>query len=221
MSGSRADGRADVGLIVAVKRLTAAKTRLAPMFPASTRASVVLAMLVDTLTAAIQVSAVGRVTVVTPDHVAAAAAADLGADVLADPTPAGHPDPLNNAISAAERTVSKSFSNMVVLQGDLPALQTHELAEAIAAARRHKRSYVADRLDTGTAALFAFDTALDPRFGPDSSAQHRLSGAIELSGPWPGLRCDIDTPDDFAIARRLGIGPATHRTVAATSPSSR
>jgi 2-phospho-L-lactate/phosphoenolpyruvate guanylyltransferase len=215
MSGSRAEG--DVGIILAVKRLTAAKTRLAPMFSAPTREKVVLAMLVDTLTAAARVGSVRRITVVTPDDVAAAAAAELGADVLADPTPDGHPDPLNNAIAAAERMVSESATNIIVLQGDLPALQTQELVEAIAAARRHERSFVADRLGTGTAALCAFGTALDPRFGLNSSAKHRDSGAIELTGAWPGLRCDIDTPDDLAVARRLGMGPATSRAVAGSS----
>ena len=217
MSRSQADADGDVGLIVAVKRLTAAKTRLAPIFSASTRERVVLAMLVDPLTAAARVSSVRRITVVTPDDVAAAAAAELGAEVLSDPTPDGHPDPLNNAIAAAERMVSESGANIVVLQGDLPALQTQELAEAIAAARQHQRSFVADRLGTGTAALCAFGTAIDPRFGPNSSARHRHSGAIELSGAWPGLRCDIDTPDDLAIARRLGVGPATSRAVAGSS----
>jgi 2-phospho-L-lactate/phosphoenolpyruvate guanylyltransferase len=215
MSGSRSDAGADVGLIVAVKRLTAAKTRLAPVFSARTRESVVLAMLVDTVNAAARVGSVRSITVITPDDAAAAAAAELGAEVLSDPTPPGHPDPLNNAIKAAERAVSESLANIVVLQGDLPALQTQELAEAIAAARHHQRSFVADRLGTGTAALFAFGAALDPRFGPDSCAQHRRSGAIELTGAWPGLRCDIDTPDDLAVARRLGMGPATARAVAA------
>jgi 2-phospho-L-lactate/phosphoenolpyruvate guanylyltransferase len=217
MSGSRADAEDDVGLIVAVKRLAAAKTRLAPVFSAATREKVVLAMLVDTLTAAARAGSVRRITVITPDDVAAAAAAQLGAEVLSDPTPDGHPDPLNNAIAAAQRVVSESVSNIVVLQGDLPALQTQELAEAIAAARHHERSFVADRLGTGTTALCAFGTTLDPRFGPDSSAQHRRSGAIELTGAWPGLRCDIDTPDDLAVARRLGMGPATSRAVGAPS----
>ncbi len=138
------------------------------MFSAPVREGIVLGMLVDTLTAATRVSAVRLITVVTPDDVAAAAAVELGAAVIADPTPAGHPDPLNNAIAAAERVVSGSVSNIVVLQGDLPALQTQELAEAIAAARRHQRSFVADRLGTGTAALFAFGTPLDPRFGLNS-----------------------------------------------------
>ena len=162
MSGSRAEARADVGLIVAVKRLAAAKTRLAPVFSAATRENVVLAMLVDTLTAAARVSSVRHITVITPDDVAAAAASELGAEVLSDPTPEGHPDPLNNAITAAERVVAASIPNIVVLQGDLPALQTQELAEAIAAARHHERSFVADRLGTGTAALFAFGSSARP-----------------------------------------------------------
>jgi 2-phospho-L-lactate/phosphoenolpyruvate guanylyltransferase len=174
----------------------------------------VLAMLVDTLTAATRVASVRRITVVTPDDVAAAAATELGAEVISDPTPDGHSNPLNNAIAAAERAVSESTSNIVVLQGDLPALQTRELAEAIAAARRYERSFVADRPGTGTAALCAFGIPVDPRFGPDSSARHRRSGAIELTGAWPGLRCDIDTPDDLAVARRLGMGPATTRAIA-------
>lgn len=218
MRGTRVNaaggGSGDVALIIAVKRLAAAKTRLAPVFSARTRENVVLAMLVDTLSAAARVAALGSITVVTPDEAAGAAAAKLGANVVSDPTPEGHSDPLNNAIAAAERALAGSFSNAVVLQGDLPALQTQELAEAIAAARHHRRSFVADRLATGTAALCAFGAALDPQFGSGSSARHRRSGAIELTGAWPGLRCDVDTPADLAAARRLGVGPATARAIA-------
>lgn len=214
MGGTRGGSAGDTALIVAVKRLAAAKTRLAPVFSAETREKVVLAMLVDTLTAAAGVEALGLIAVVTPDDAAAAAAAGLGATVLADPTPQSHRDPLNNAIAAAELAVADSFANIVVLQGDLPSLQTVELTDAVAAARHHRRSFVADRIATGTAALFAFGTTLDPQFGPDSSARHRRSGAIELTGPWPGLRCDVDTPDDLVAARRLGIGAATARAIA-------
>jgi 2-phospho-L-lactate/phosphoenolpyruvate guanylyltransferase len=85
VSRSQADADGDVGLIVAVKRLTAAKTRLAPIFSARTRESVVLAMLVDTLTAASRVSSVGRITVVTPDDLAAAAASEPSTEVLSYP----------------------------------------------------------------------------------------------------------------------------------------
>ncbi len=214
MSGSP---DADIGLVIAVKRLAAAKTRLAPVFSASTREKVVLAMLIDTITAASAVPAVRSITVVTPDDGAAEAAGRLGARVLTDPTPDGHRDPLNNAITAAEAEVRTETSNVVVLQGDLPALQTRELAAAVADARRHPRSFVGDRHGTGTSALFSFGVALNPQFGTDSAQRHRSSGALELTGEWPGLRCDIDTPDDLLIARRLGVGAATAAAIGVNS----
>lgn len=212
MSGSP---DADIGLVIAVKRLAAAKTRLAPVFSATTREKVVLAMLIDTITAASAVPALRSVTVVTPDETAAGAARRLGARVLTDPTPDGHHDPLNNAIAAAEAEVRNETPNVVVLQGDLPALQTHELAEAITAARKHPRSFVGDRHGTGTSALLSFGVALNPQFGADSAERHRRSGALELTGAWPGLRCDIDTPDDLLVARRLGVGAATAAAIGA------
>ena len=202
-------GVGDVGLIVAVKYLPAAKSRLSARFPDSTRERLVLGMLADTLGAARAVTAVRSITVVTPDQAAAATARDCGAAVLADPTPPGHPDPLNNAIREAAAVVGRGEVNLVVLQGDLPALTSGELDAALTAARTHPRSFVADHTGAGTSALFGFGADLDPRFGPESARRHRDSGAIELSGPWPGLRCDIDTPADLTEAQRIGVGPAT------------
>jgi 2-phospho-L-lactate guanylyltransferase len=213
MSGTKSTLAADVGLVIAVKRLTAAKTRLAPVFSAATRESVVLAMMIDTISAASAVPALCAITVVTPDDGAADAARQLGARVLVDPTPDGHHNPLNNAIAAAEAAMRDETPNIVALQGDLPALQPQELVEAIAAARVYPRSFVGDRHGTGTSALFAFGVPLDPRFGANSAQQHRHSGAIELTGAWPGLRCDIDTPDDLLVARRLGVGTATTKAI--------
>ncbi|MFN8070574.1 MAG: 2-phospho-L-lactate guanylyltransferase [Mycobacterium sp.] len=210
---SAMSGAPGVGLIIAVKRLTAAKSRLSALFDADTRERVVLAMLVDTITAARAVPAVGSVTVVTPDPVATRAAREIGAAVVADPTGPDHPDPLNNAILAAYGMVGATTPNIVVLQGDLPALKSAELSDAMACAALHPSSFVADRQGTGTAALFAFGVPLDPRFGADSASRHRAAGAVELAGPWPGLRCDIDTPEDLAEARALGVGAATAAAV--------
>lgn len=212
-----------VGLIIAVKRLDAAKSRLAALFGAQVRERVVLAMLVDTITAARAVPGVGSITVVTPDPVVAAAVSALGAAVLTDPTPAGHHDPLNNAILAAclasADASDSGASNLVVLQGDLPALQASELSAALAAAQAHPRSFVADRQGTGTAALFAFGVPLQPLFGVDSARRHRESGAAELAGDWPGLRCDIDTPADLAAARAVGVGAATAAALSVMPPA--
>jgi 2-phospho-L-lactate guanylyltransferase len=187
MGGSHGSSEADIGLVIA--------------------------MLIDTITAASAVSAVRAITVVTPDEDAAHAAKALGARVLTDPTPADHGNPLNNAIEAAEAVIRDETPNIVVLQGDLPSLHPLELAEAITAARGYRRSFVSDRHGTGTSALIAFGVALRPNFGPDSAQRHGHSGAIELTGPWPGLRCDIDTPDDLLVARRLGVGAATAQAI--------
>ena len=107
---------AGVGLIIAVKQLSAAKSRLAEVLSPDARERLVLAMLVDTISAALGVPAVRSVTVVTPDPAAASTARELGANVVADPTPADHPDPLNNAIVAASGRVSAGTANLVVLQ---------------------------------------------------------------------------------------------------------
>jgi 2-phospho-L-lactate/phosphoenolpyruvate guanylyltransferase len=205
MIGTQTGAPPRVRLVIAVKRLGSAKTRLAPVLAAPAREQLVLAMLTDTITAAALVPTVASITVVTPDAAAAAAAEKLGAFALPDPTPAGHGDPLNNAIRAA----AGDDLFVVALQGDLPALQTNELAEAIEAARAYPRSFVADRHGTGTAALFAFGAALDPQFGSESANRHRRSGAVELTGGWPGLRCDIDTPEDLHTATAIGLGAAT------------
>lgn len=204
----------DVGVIIAVKTLSAAKSRLAPALPADIRERVVLAMLMDTISAVRGASSVASVTVVTPDTTAVCEVRELGAAILHDPTPSPHPDPLNNAIQEAWRSIVANTPNVLVLQGDLPALTAAELAGALTGARVHNRSFVADRHDAGTSALFAFGCPPDPRFGPDSARRHRDSGAVELTGAWPGLRCDIDTPDDLRAARLLGLGPATAAAVA-------
>jgi 2-phospho-L-lactate/phosphoenolpyruvate guanylyltransferase len=214
MIGTQAGAPPRVRLVIAVKRLESAKTRLAPMFAAPVREQLVLAMLVDTITAAARVPAVESITVVTPDAAAAAAAEQLGAVALPDPTPAGHGDPLNNAIRAA----AGDDEFVAALQGDLPALQAHELAEAIESARAYTRSFVADRHGSGTAALFAFGVPLDPRFGSESATRHRQSGAVELTGGWPGLRCDIDTPEDLHAATALSLGTATGQVTAIRHP---
>jgi len=152
---------------------------------------------------------------VTPDETAASAVRELGAVVVPDDTAPGHPDPLNAALLTAWTAVTRHTANTVVLQGDLPALQASELSEALSQARSHRRSFVADHHASGTSALFAFGVPLDPRFGADSAQRHRDSGAVELTGAWPGLRCDIDTPDDLLAATALGIGSGTIRAISA------
>lgn len=126
-------------MVIAVKRLAAAKTRLSAQFSADAREELVLAMLLDTAAAATRVLGAAAVTVVTPDRAVTSAVADLGMLALADPTPPGHPDPLNNALRAAVAHITARGArprNVVILQGDLPALRSSELADALTGPRR-------------------------------------------------------------------------------------
>jgi 2-phospho-L-lactate guanylyltransferase len=200
-------------VIIAVKRLEMAKTTLAQAFPPDCRALLVQAMVQDTIGAALATPAVECVIVVTPDATVSRVACAQGAEALIDPTPIWNSDPLNSAIRAAEATVRSRLRNVAVLQGDLPALRSTELSDAVSAAHAYPRSFVTDRHGTGTAALFAFGVPLRPTFGRDSALRHFQSGAFRLDGDWPGLRCDVDTVDEIRTALGLGVAPFTLRAV--------
>mgnify|MGYP000709292461 CR=1 FL=1 len=194
-----------VGLIIAVKRIGAAKTRLAPLFGDRTRERVVLAMLADTLAAAAAARGVQSVTIVTPDADetgVAALAAELAVRVLADPTPAGHSDPLNNALRAAAAVVGAETPNVAALQGDLPALRTVELDQAIAAARAYPRSFVADRHGTGTSALFAFGVAMV-----------LLAVLINFAFRWRRYPAALSLPLDATGPEPVEVTPQEHARV--------
>lgn len=202
-------------VLIPVKALGLAKTRLARVYPPRARADLALAMFEDTLTAALHLDDV-TVTVVTGDPDVARAARALGARVLADPpvsaVPAGT-EPLNAALSGAARHVRASAPDvtLVALQADLPAVRTTELAAALDRARCFGRGVVVDHTGSGTSALVdgVPHQPFTPRFGPDSAARHVATGAHALEGDWPGLRLDVDTAADLVGAAALGVGPAT------------
>ncbi|MGU3434223.1 2-phospho-L-lactate guanylyltransferase [Actinomycetes bacterium M1A6_2h] len=211
-----AEGAASVHLVIAVKDLDAAKSRLADRFPASQRTSLVLAMLHDTLDAAAAAASVSEWSVVTPDSRVAALVRDLGGHAIPEPPIAGSVDDrLNTALASADRYVRghNSGVDVIALQADLPSLRTDELDEAFAESEPHGRSVVVDHTGTGTSALIVRGTTepLGPRFGEDSARRHIESGATPLRGEWPGLRLDVDTAVDVRAAVELGIGSHTER----------
>ncbi|MFD4292663.1 2-phospho-L-lactate guanylyltransferase [Rhodococcus sp. NPDC058532] len=202
-------------VVIAVKDLGRAKSRLASRLDRAQRAALVLAMLRDTLAAARSSDAVAGVTVITPDAAVAAVAETAGAAHLADPDEHAV-DPLNSVLHSAARRLGMPGVPIVALQGDLPCLSADELTAAVTAALPHRRAVVVDHHGTGTAALIAATAAdLAPQFGADSARKHIDSGAAALTGNWPGLRLDVDTPADLDAAAALGAGPETARVLRA------
>ncbi|MFJ1457104.1 2-phospho-L-lactate guanylyltransferase [Nocardia sp. N2S4-5] len=209
-----------VHAVIAVKHLERAKSRLADRLPPGDRSRLVLAMLSDTVAAALA-TGLGSVTVVTPDPEVTATVRALGAEVHPDPAttqndphnePPGTDSGLNIALTAAAQAVRARHGDvhLLALQADLPSLRPAELTDMLTAAPA-PRAFVADHAARGTAALLVRDgaAALNPLFGGDSARRHRDSGAKELDGDWPGLRLDVDTEADLDRAVALGVGPAT------------
>ncbi|WBB47167.1 2-phospho-L-lactate guanylyltransferase [Verrucosispora sp. WMMA2044] len=193
-------------VVVPVKRLAAAKTRLRGGLPGVPHQDLALALAADTLAAVRACPVVSEVLVVTDDARVAGEARSGGARILPDVADAG--------LNAAFRHGAAGVVGWVAgLTADLPALRPAELAAALRAAftgPRGVRRFVADAPGTGTVLLAAPPgVPLDPRFGPDSAAAHAASGARPLTGDWPSLRRDVDTADDLAAAARLGLGPRT------------
>ncbi|MGW3483924.1 2-phospho-L-lactate guanylyltransferase [Rhodococcus indonesiensis] len=226
--------------LIPVKALGLAKSRLAHVLDPGDRAALVLAMLADTLHAALAVEGLA-VTVITTDADVAALALGAGAHTLADPPvadtagasvgpgPSDPPsldpasldpaslDPLNAALAAAAHRVRsrKPGVDLIALHADLPALRPAELSAALSAAREAGRAVVVDHTGTGTSALLhCTPEPLDPLFGPDSAHRHVRAGAHPLTGDWPGLRLDVDTVADLEAATAQGVGSATASVLA-------
>jgi 2-phospho-L-lactate/phosphoenolpyruvate guanylyltransferase len=200
-------------VVVPAKRLDVAKTRLRPLTAGRDDAEaahreLVLALLADTVAAAIACPAVGTVVVVTDEPAAADVVRGLGARTVPDEPDRG----LNPALEHGAR--SAPGSAVAALSSDLPSLRPGELGAALEAASGPARGFVADAQGTGTTLLTAVGTDLRPAFGPGSAEAHLAGGAVALTGPWPGLVRDVDTEADLRAALLLGAGPRTTALVA-------
>jgi 2-phospho-L-lactate/phosphoenolpyruvate guanylyltransferase len=192
------------GVVVPVKHRDVAKSRLAVLGDAGRRA-LALAFAQDVVLAALACPLVDRVLVVTDDEEAARAVRAAGAAVVADVPRAG----LNPALvhgSALLRDGDVALG-VAAVSSDLPALRPEDLTGVLRRVRG--RAVVADAAGTGTTLLAAGPgSELVPQYGERSLARHLASGARALDGP-PGLRRDVDTPQDLARALDLGVGPRT------------
>jgi 2-phospho-L-lactate/phosphoenolpyruvate guanylyltransferase len=198
-------------IVVPVKPLPAAKTRLRGGVPGVDHELLVLAFALDTVAAALACPTVIEVLVVTDDAVMGKALAELGAFVVPDKPDAG----LNEAVRYGASLASRGATHCAALAADLPALRPAELGAALTAATG-PRCFVPDAPGTGTVLLAApAGVPLDPRFGPGSARAHGASGALPLAGDWPSLRRDVDMPADLAEAAALGLG---RHTVLALAP---
>jgi len=202
-------------LVIPLKPLAVAKSRLADSAGPLLRAGLALAFAQDTVTAALACAAVRDVTVVTDDPLAGTELAALGARVLADTPAAG----LNAALrhGAAAVRAARPGAAVAALNADLPALRAQELCRVLDdAASGGGRAFLADAAGIGTTLLAAAPwIPLAPAFSGPSRARHRASRARDIALPGvDSVRQDVDTAADLRAALALGVGPRTAATAA-------
>ncbi|MGX7824851.1 2-phospho-L-lactate guanylyltransferase [Actinokineospora sp. 24-640] len=193
-----------VDVVVPVKHLDRAKSRLRGASPR--HRDLVLAVVRDTVTAALAAAGVRAVLVVCEDQRVVDGLAGTGAECVDE---RGLPG-LNAALRHGARLLRSrdAGSAIAALQADLPALVPAELDGALAEAAG-RRAYVPDHVGTGTVLLVSAPGGpLAPRFGPGSAAAHAGS-AVAVGTGLASLRQDVDTPADLADAALLGLGPHT------------
>lgn len=184
-------------VLVPLRSLPTAKSRLAASTPAELFERLVDAIRADTLAAVRAAAPVARVVVIGDR---------AGAGITLVQSRPG----LNAALrdGAAYAGTRWPHDGVAALVGDLPAVRPEELSAALDAAADHPAAFVADRPGTGTTLLTARPgTTLDPRFGEGSAARHAAVATPLRAGP--GLRHDVDTGDDLAAAALVGLGVHT------------
>ncbi len=204
-------------LVIPVKMLNRAKSRLFGGGDRAAHEALVLAFLRDTAGAAAGTTYVRTVLVVSSDPTIASVLTGDGIEVLPD-------DPamdLNQALTHGTDTLLRRdpMATVGALQADLPALRQEELAVALEAARGG-RAFVADHQGTGTTLLLAAPgRRLEPRFGVGSAAAHAASGALAITESLESLRCDVDTVEDLVAAHALGLGKHTASALGVSCPT--
>lgn len=202
------------GLVVPVKRLTLAKTRL-QVLGEPLRQELALAFAADVVLAALACPVVARVVVVTDDTRVRQVLGALGAEVVADSPDAGHNAALDHAAALLPPTLGAA-----ALSADLPSLTAGDIDAALAQVLTG-RGFVTDADGSGTTLLAAAPgVALRPSFGARSREEHLASGAAELEAH-ARLRLDVDTPEDLAAALGLGVGESTAAVLRRMGPGER
>jgi 2-phospho-L-lactate guanylyltransferase len=190
--------------LVPQKAFSRAKGRLE--LTADRRKALAVAMLRDTVAAVCATTGVERVVVLWDDDadrltlraVDGVSAAGLG---------------LNRSLEKGAALARHRFPHLdvLVVPGDLPALDPPELEVCLARSGEHPRAYLPDARGNGTTLLTAIgDFPLVPAYGPGSAAAHAASGAhpLKVTGV-ESARCDVDDLESLAQAMRLGCGHHT------------
>ena len=183
---------ADVHVLVPVKRLDDAKSRLAGVLSLDERRELMLEMLEDVVTA-VRASAVGPVTLVSPEPLEVDGASRFDDRGL----------PWNDALAAAIGEVVAE-PVVAIVAGDLPRLSAADVLELVAATPERGLA-IGRAKDGGTNAVAMRPPGIvATSFGePGSALVHveagRRAGVEAVLVDREGLAFDVDTAEDLAL----------------------
>ena len=201
-------------VLVPVKPLSEAKSRLASDLPVEARQALVRAMLGDVL-AAVRAAHAGPLLVLSPDEAYGDLIARAGARHLQD-AGSGYRAAVELGLGSDE--VRRSGSALV-LPADQPRAQPHDIARALQALDRADVVLV-EAADGGTGALgLSPPDAIPLAFGERSGEAHRrlaLEGGRRLAElDCPSLAHDVDRVEELLDPAAPPPGPATSRLLEA------
>jgi 2-phospho-L-lactate/phosphoenolpyruvate guanylyltransferase len=194
-----------LAVLVPVKDLSRAKTRLAQLLTESERAELAGLLLAGVLQAiaALPPSATGteplRRIVVTSHAPSAELARRHGFEVMAEDAPVSESDSVDRASAVLE---SEGVRGILRIPLDLPLIETRDLAVTFARVAEGATALLVPSLSgTGTNGLFRSPPTLFPsRFGPGSydlhEAEARSRGVHAERLVLDSLALDVDDPDD-------------------------
>ncbi len=195
-----------------MKRLSAAKSRLAPRLSLRQRRELVCSLLTRTLGILASEKRIAGILVVGRDRAVRAIAANHGAKFVLEKTNGG----LNRALAyAAREAVRRGANAVMVLPADLPLIKPMDIAGALKPAGKPPFVRIApDHTGHGTNLLLAAPPGLIRfSFGEDSFQRHvaaaRRAGARVKVIRRASLAQDLDCPEDLARFYRLGLLEST------------
>lgn len=195
-------------VIMPVKPLLRAKSRLADVLTPAEREKLALGMFEHNLELLSKVPEVDNVLVITRDTKALAVARDYGATTVAE---SGQPE-LNPALMRATEFVRTMGADAVmILPTDIPLLCEDDVQQVIRLGELPGTIVLAaDRAQDGTNVMLVNPPgAIRYTYGPGSFVAHRSQAELEGLNvriyESPRVALDVDTAADLELYRRLAI----------------
>jgi 2-phospho-L-lactate guanylyltransferase len=193
-----------LAVLIPVKDLSQAKTRLAHLLSAEERLALAGIMLAGVLEAVSRLPAAadgeGLQRVVVTVHAASAELGRrLGFEILSEPRPQSESDSVDRASAHLEAEGARGVLRIPL---DLPLIAAEDLERLMATIREGCAAVLVPSLSgTGTNALYRSPPTLFPsRFGPGSLALHERAARRRAQDvrllPLASLALDVDDPDD-------------------------